>query len=604
MGTRAAENSTNTRKRKTHQEDVVDVEAGRVDKTHKTKPPFKLSPALYLSLPRPLRLFLDVLLGSMLILLLPLYFAYDGLPAFDLTEYVPRELTWPRVEVVRWAIYLELAWVGFVSSYHSSFMVARVISLFVRRSRHYLAKDTRRVLEFFSFSWHYLGLCLTALLLWTTCLYIFTYPPIVTADGHVLKWAELPWQYYFERCNLIAFVFFIWRALFNGVSMSITISVSRQVYQERVFRCMFGIWVIKVLRDACVQARGIPVWLRVFSRGVRRSPHPSTAPQQFPYSQTDAMSAFLLENIYSAKNLDTEMIIEMFRFLGKENADHLVEEDFAPYVVSTQLFRAFSTFDLGSHGDITEPEFVDAVNKIYQERADLIQSISGHSKLIKKLDGLFTLASVILTFATCYFIFGIDPKSDTSSFISTIVFTLLGKSVGDVLKSLVVSAIYIVNTHPFDVGDRVTIDGAHFFVRKVGLVSTVLDRIDGMRVYFSNYRLANTTVGNIRRITGQCSRFELIFDITTPTSKISLFRARLTDFVKTQQRDYLQVQSVLVELSDCDSVRLVFILKHRLSQQDGTAWRMRNSRFLEHIKEICEDQGIDKPPIMRTVSFD
>jgi small-conductance mechanosensitive channel len=588
---------------------LSEAEAGVPQDIDKSNPKKELSLSLYFELPRGIRFFSDLILGSALILILPLYWNSSGIsPAYTLDTYVERDQTNTGLEMIRWAIYLEIAWFGLVSSIHSSYFVSRMISLFIRRSRDFIPKDSRRIFEFLSSCWIYLCHCFTSLALWITTFNIFTYPPPKVDKNDRILWTDQPWQYYFEKVNMVIFFFCIWRTLAKSLLSSISISVNRQVYQDRVYRCMFGIWLTKELRDVTEEAKAVPIWIKKSSKKNLKFKLSHMAPQRnpsfFPYSPSEAMSSFLLENIYSARSVSREMISDIFQYLKKEDSDVLVEDDLSPFVVPSQLYRAFSALDVGAHGNVTELEFIRAVDDIYHERYNLVQSVSGHNKLLKKLDGLFTLATAVMTFATCYFIFGIDPKSDASSFISTIVFTLLGKSVGDVLKSLVVSAIYVVNTHPFDVGDRVTIDGAHFFVRRVGLVSTCLDRVDGMKVYFSNYRLANLTIGNIRRITGQCSRLELTFDVDTPIAKVSVLRHRLGEFVKVQNRDFLDVQSIAVEMSDCEFVKLVIVLKHRDSQQNGSAWRMRNSKFLEQVKGICEELGINRVNLLRTVKVD
>jgi hypothetical protein len=77
------------------------------------------------------------------------------------------------------------------------------------------------------------------------------------------------------------------------------------------------------------------------------------------------------------------------------------------------------------------------------------------------------------------------------------------------LGGFILSIIFLFGTHPYDVGDRVIIDGQEsVFVKEFGLISTTFTRYaitlnigswDGSEIYSPNCRLALCNIHNVRR---------------------------------------------------------------------------------------------------------
>ena len=107
---------------------------------------------------------------------------------------------------------------------------------------------------------------------------------------------------------------------------------------------------------------------------------------------------------------------------------------------------------------------------------------------------------------------------------------------GDSLKRFCEAIIYIVTCHPYDVGDRVSIDGVDFFVHKIGLVSTTFKRFDGFMVWFPNYSLSKKALCNIRRTGMQGQRLEIHVDASVPIEKLQKLSATIREFIKNDTK--------------------------------------------------------------------
>ena len=174
---------------------------------------------------------------------------------------------------------------------------------------------------------------------------------------------------------------------------------------------------------------------------------------------------------------------------------------------------------------------------------------------------------------------------------------------GDSMKRICEAIIYIVTCHPYDIGDRVSIDGVEFFVHKIGLVSTTFKRFDGFMVWFPNYVLAKKALCNIRRTGMQGQRLEIQVDASVPLEKIKQLSDHVKEFIKTDTKDFEAVISSFFDLQQAHNcISIVFLLKHRFNFQDGIQKAERQNRFLLFLREKVTEMGIEyHPPLLQTL---
>lgn len=71
--------------------------------------------------------------------------------------------------------------------------------------------------------------------------------------------------------------------------------------------------------------------------------------------------------------------------------------------------------------------------------------------------------------------------------------------IGNSAKNLFEGVIFLFVTHPYDVGDRVFIDGQNLIVKELGILTTVFQKSDGQVLYSPNAVLVGKPITNIRR---------------------------------------------------------------------------------------------------------
>lgn len=98
------------------------------------------------------------------------------------------------------------------------------------------------------------------------------------------------------------------------------------------------------------------------------------------------------------------------------------------------------------------------MSMILLERRALRTALNDAESAINRLGHAATGVLYFVLFIAGFLIFNVDPGQvllTTSSFLLASAF-----AIGDTAKSLLQSILFIFSTHPFDIGDRVMIDGA------------------------------------------------------------------------------------------------------------------------------------------------
>ena len=154
-------------------------------------------------------------------------------------------------------------------------------------------------------------------------------------------------------------------------------------------------------------------------------------------------------------------------------------QDLFPYFTKPDCERVFHLFDVGSTGDITEPELCRAVYLILRERGDLVRAMDGHQSLTRKLDKLLMLFVYTFTVMTFFPLFDYHPQRALIPLGVSLTPTIVACTVifGDTIKSFFASLFFIFANHPFDMDDRIYMDGETYFIHEVNLWTRHLDNM-------------------------------------------------------------------------------------------------------------------------------
>ena len=149
------------------------------------------------------------------------------------------------------------------------------------------------------------------------------------------------------------------------------------------------------------------------------------------------------------------------------------------------------------------------------------------------------------------------------------------------------SCIFLFVKHPYDVGDRVDIQGPEkqqMIVEKISLLYTVFTRIDKMQVVqVPNIQLNNLWIENVTRSKAMKEVIDVNVSFDTTFEEIELLRLEMEKFVRAPEnnRDFQPDVAISVGgVGDLDKLTLKVAIKHKSNWHNEMVRATRRSKFM------------------------
>lgn len=149
------------------------------------------------------------------------------------------------------------------------------------------------------------------------------------------------------------------------------------------------------------------------------------------------------------------------------------------------------------------------------------------------------------------------------------------------------SCIFLFVKHPYDVGDRVDIQGPEkqqMIVEKISLLYTVFTRIDKMQVVqVPNIQLNNLWIENVTRSKAMKEVIDVNVSFDTTFEEIELLRLEMEKFVRAPEnnRDFQPDVGISVGgVGDLDKLTLKVAIKHKSNWHNEMVRATRRSKFM------------------------
>lgn len=173
---------------------------------------------------------------------------------------------------------------------------------------------------------------------------------------------------------------------------------------------------------------------------------------------------------------------------------------------------------------------------------------------------------------------------------------------GSTLKTLVESLVFLIYIHPYDVGDRIVINGETLFVEEMGLMLTRFKNVEGKLVTMDNLGLMTTRIENHRRTTGSSPNFRLRLPLATTSEQLLALRIGIAHWLSGHPRMAPDVKMYIEEILPSENLIVVgFWMTHALQWQDkpiiGTDVSNLMLRVNELLKELKITHSMPKQPI-------
>lgn len=315
-------------------------------------------------------------------------------------------------------------------------------------------------------------------------------------------------------------------------------------------------------------------------------------------TKIDAAAAMKL-----GKTFDADLTNVLFDSLVNEYEDTINVKNLENVMNHDQAGKLFSILDAAQNGDLTKEEFVSAVKAVYEEQETLAKLVTDHDDIIAKLDEIMFFAVISIDVALFLNFLGI-PGVDM---LKTVFGLLVAFAVvfSDALKKMFDALIFVLVTHPYDLGDRVEIDGKYLYVESVGLWTTTFDGPGGLKTIMTNASLAHDKIANFRRSPAENEVFTYLVRPETVTEEaVESLREDCMQFFKEHNRDFLA--NWHLEISDqIDNERFKILVKifHRHNFQNEAAKNERSQKFVLYFKDALIRNGfVFSPPMPKALA--
>ncbi|KAK4187582.1 Mechanosensitive ion channel-domain-containing protein [Podospora australis] len=247
--------------------------------------------------------------------------------------------------------------------------------------------------------------------------------------------------------------------------------------------------------------------------------------------------------------------------------------------------ECFASIDADQNGDISLDEMIRKVVETGKERKAIANSMKDISQALTVFDKVLLFVVLIVVVIIFLAVF-------QSSFIATLTTagtTLLSLSFvfAVTTQEFLGSCIFLFVKHPYDVGDRVDIQGPEkqqLLVEKISLLYTVFTRIDKMQVVqVPNIALNNLWIENVTRSKAMKEVIDVNVSFDTSFEDIELLRQEMESFVRhpDNSRDFQPDIAISVGgVGDLDKLTLKVAIKHKSNWHNEAVRATRRSKFM------------------------
>jgi small-conductance mechanosensitive channel len=265
-----------------------------------------------------------------------------------------------------------------------------------------------------------------------------------------------------------------------------------------------------------------------------------------------------------------------------EDRNYLESKDLAS-AFHEDAQRFFDLMDLDHNGDLGRQEFEAGIVRVHTDSQILVTSIASNNRVVIRLEYIMYVLIAVYLFYTGLSMLTTQVWNQVS---------LLGASIiaarflfAEEVSAMFTGIIFVIVTHPFDIGDSVSIGSSNFTIVDVDLTITTLKGPGGRTTYISNSSLADEKIGNMRRSGNMFERYKLSIEGRTTKPQIEQFEQVTNDFVHENSRDFEgDVMLKNFSIINKDSIQFELDVKHRSNFQDMSLRNRRNKGFVEALR--------------------
>ncbi|KAK4374301.1 hypothetical protein RND71_004978 [Anisodus tanguticus] len=311
----------------------------------------------------------------------------------------------------------------------------------------------------------------------------------------------------------------------------------------------------------------------------------STLDEKLPESNYEDESAVQITSEKQAKAAAKKI----FKNVAKPGSKFIYLEDLMRFMREDEALKTMRLIEAGTEiSGISKQALKNwAVNAFREQRA-LALSLNDTKTAVNKLHQMLTVLVAIIILIIWLLIFRVATTHFLiflSSQILLVVFIF-----GNSAKTTFEAIIFLFVMHPFDVGDRVEVDGVQMVVEEMNILTTVFLRYDNQKIIYPNSVLSTKPVSNYYRSPHMGDSVDFCIHISTPTEKIATMKERITRYIENKSDHWYPAPMIVMrDVEDLNGIKWSVWLSHTMNHQDmGERWTRRALLVEEMVKIFRE----------------
>ncbi|KAL7117614.1 hypothetical protein ACP275_03G082300 [Erythranthe tilingii] len=284
---------------------------------------------------------------------------------------------------------------------------------------------------------------------------------------------------------------------------------------------------------------------------------------------------------------------KIFINVAKPGSKYIFQEDLMRFMREDEVLKTMRLFEDGSEQKrICKRTLKNWVVNAFRERRALALSLNDTKTAVNKLHQMLNVMVGVLVIViwllilkvatTHFFIF-------LSSQLLLVVFMF-----GNTCKTTFEAIIFLFVMHPFDVGDRVEIDGVQMVVEEMNILTTVFLKFDNHKIYYPNSVLSTKPIHNYYRSPDMGDSIDFCVHISTPGEKIATMKENIIRYVDNRgDHWYPSPMIVMRDVEDMNRLKFSIWLSHKMNHQNmGERWS-RRGLLVEHMVKTFRELDIE-----------
>lgn len=280
---------------------------------------------------------------------------------------------------------------------------------------------------------------------------------------------------------------------------------------------------------------------------------------------------------------------KIFCNVAKPGSKFIYLEDLMRFMREDEALKTIRLFEGANEGKgISKRALKNWVVNAFRERRALALSLNDTKTAVNKLHHMLNVLVIIIIVViwllilkvatTHFFIF-------LSSQILLVVFMF-----GNTCKTTFEAIIFLFVMHPFDVGDRIELEGVQMVVEEMNILTTVFLRFDNQKIIYPNSVLSTKPISNYYRSPDMGDAIDFCIHISTPVEKIALMKERIIRYVENKSDHWYPAPMIVMrDVEDMNRIKWSVWLSHTMNHQDmGERWARRGLLVEEMVKIFRE----------------